>query len=580
VTLPINNDQPSGVVVTGNTVSGFTRKPVGSTGDGFGIVVEGTGHVVEKNVVSGNNVGIQIQSGNTANVQSTPYFDRGDAAPSSALINRNSITGNTDLQIRNVGAGLTDATCNWYGAATGPSALSGSLTTVPWLVTSNLNGGCSPWLVTEVTAATMASKGWFFYNDETNSINPALGSFVTGPGTPDYGTGSAQISVTGTQRRNLSTAQFAGTPLANITVMRFRTYNPSTGNGGSANRSAYLNFDVDFNMSDTFQSRLVWVPSQNGTVIQNSWQEWDTINGGAGLWQYSGATWPVTLQPGTTLKTWAQVLSDYPVIRIRPTNSQIAMRVGEPYADGYTENIDTFTFGTASGTTIFDFEKADDDGDGLEDILDNCPTVNNPGQENVNGEPMLLPKPVPVFNDATNPAGDNEGDACDNDIDGDGVANGAETLAGLSPYVWDTDGDRTNDGTELLCGSNPLQSVSNLTGADTDNDKLPDSCEALYGTNPAMADSDGDGLSDGVEVRYWMSNPLSTNSDADDCTDAREVASVNVDRIVNSGDLGALAAHFGTLSPQYRPFDSNGDGLINSGDLGFVASKYGACTPS
>lgn len=137
---------PTGVVVTGNTVSGFLRKPSGSTGDGFGIIVEGTNHVVTKNLVSGNDVGIQIQDGNPAiNAQSTPYFDRGNAAPSSALINRNSITNNTDHDLRNVGAPLTDATCNWYGAATGPvvAKISGSLTTAPWLLTSDLDGGCA-----------------------------------------------------------------------------------------------------------------------------------------------------------------------------------------------------------------------------------------------------------------------------------------------------------------------------------------------------------------------------------------------------------------------------------------------------
>lgn len=142
----LNADQPTGVVVMGNTVSGFTRSASGSTGDGFGIVVEGTGHLVTKNLVSGNDVGIQIQSGNTANTQSTDYFDRGDAKPSSALINRNSITSNTAFDLRNVGAALTDATCNWYGAATGPLAakLSGNLTTNPWLVTSDLDGACGP----------------------------------------------------------------------------------------------------------------------------------------------------------------------------------------------------------------------------------------------------------------------------------------------------------------------------------------------------------------------------------------------------------------------------------------------------
>jgi hypothetical protein len=235
-----------------------------------------------------------------------------------------------------------------------------------------------------------------------------------------------------------------------------------------------------------------------------------------------------------------------------------------------------FLTATTAGCPI----PADGDGDGVNDVDDNCPTIVNPSQANTNGEIMPLPKPTPVFNDHTNPAHDNEGDACDADIDGDSVPNATETMLGLSPFVWDTDGDRTNDGTEITCGTNPLSPVSNLTGPDTDNDRLPDACEPLYGTNPANADSDGDTVRDGVEVRYWMSNPLGVNTDADNCTDDREVGSVNIDRVINSIDLGALASQFGTLSPDFRPMDSNGDGVINSIDLGYVASRYGACTPT
>lgn len=215
---------------------------------------------------------------------------------------------------------------------------------------------CNPPVTTIVTASSMTATGWLFYNDEIDVIDPTLGSFVTGPGTPALGTGSAQISVTGSQRRNLATYQFAGTPLADITALRFRTYNPSAGNGGAANRTAYLNFNVDFNGSDTWQKRLVFGPTDNGTVLQDTWQEWDAVNGGASLWHYSGATWPITGQPGGTLKTWTQILSDYPGVRIRVTDAHMGIRVGAPYPDGYTENIDTFTFGTVAGTTIFNFE--------------------------------------------------------------------------------------------------------------------------------------------------------------------------------------------------------------------------------
>ena len=216
-----------------------------------------------------------------------------------------------------------------------------------------------PDMATNISDVLAQPTSWFFYNDETDTIDNTLGLFVNGPATPPAGSGSVTIAVSGTQRRNLSTYQFSGTPLADITTLAFSTYNPSAGNGGSANRSAYLNFNVDFNGTDTWQRRLVFVPSANGTVTQDAWQEWDAIDGGNALWTYSGATWPVTGGAGTTAKTWNQILSDYPGVRVRVTDSWLGLRVGEPYADGYTEYLDAFKFGTAAGTTLFDFEASE-----------------------------------------------------------------------------------------------------------------------------------------------------------------------------------------------------------------------------
>ncbi|HTK38875.1 MAG TPA: cohesin domain-containing protein [Pyrinomonadaceae bacterium] len=213
---------------------------------------------------------------------------------------------------------------------------------------------------TSVTVNPSNTHNWFFYNDETDTVDNTLGTFVSGPDPAPEGTGSAKISVTGTQRRNLATYQFAGTPLANITALAFSTYNPSAGNGGALDRSAYLNFNVDFNGSDTWQRRLVFIPSQNGPVIQNAWKEWDAIDGGNAKWGYSGATWPAGVggggEPGTTLKTWSQILTQYSGVRIRVTDAFVGLRVGEPYNDGYTEYLDGFKFGTAAGTTDFNFD--------------------------------------------------------------------------------------------------------------------------------------------------------------------------------------------------------------------------------
>ncbi len=217
----------------------------------------------------------------------------------------------------------------------------------------------SPALAVNVADVIAHPTKWFFYNDETDTIDNTLGSFVSGPSTAPFGAGSAQISVAGTQRRNLATYQFSGTKLSDIMVLKFSTYNPSAGNGGGANRSGYLNFNVDFNGSDTWQRRLVYVPSQNGSVVQDSWKEWDAINGGNAMWTWSGFAGNGNKWPDNNTneyRTWSDIVSAFPNIRVRVTDSWLGIRVGEPYADGYTENIDGFKFGTAAGTTTYDFD--------------------------------------------------------------------------------------------------------------------------------------------------------------------------------------------------------------------------------
>lgn len=208
--------------------------------------------------------------------------------------------------------------------------------------------------------ATPNATDWFFYNDENDTINNTLGSFVNGPATAPAGAGSIRISVTGTQRRNIATYQFGGTPLASINELKYSTYNPSAGNGQGPNSSGYLNFNVDFDGTDTWQRRLTFLPADNGTVTADTWKEWDAIKNGTAIWKYSGANWPAGIggggEAGTTGKTWSQILSQYPSVRIRVSDPWLGIRVGEPYPGGYTENIDKFVFGTATSTTTFDFE--------------------------------------------------------------------------------------------------------------------------------------------------------------------------------------------------------------------------------
>jgi arylsulfatase A len=97
----------------------------------------------------------------------------------------------------------------------------------------------------------------------------------------------------------------------------------------------------------------------------------------------------------------------------------------------------------------------DADADGIPNVDDNCPVIpNGPGEAGVPGVGNQLD-----FD------GDDIGDPCDDDDDGDGLADVVETDTGTfvdandtgtDPLNSDTDGDGATDGDEVVAGSDPL----------------------------------------------------------------------------------------------------------------------------
>ncbi len=219
----------------------------------------------------------------------------------------------------------------------------------------------------------------------------------------------------------------------------------------------------------------------------------------------------------------------------------------------------------------------DADGDLIPDVVDNCPTVANYGQTNYDRNLVNL-HPAKPYDDLTRANSDLLGDACDPDIDNDGLSNTDElnlgpggsshalcpgATAATDPSKEDTDGDRYLDGAECALGTDPTNPASKPATADC---------------GPS-GDADGDGVRDVIEICFYDTNPQATNTDGDGCGDAKEIASVDGNLTVNSTDLQQIATAFGpSTNPGYiLDFDMDKNGTINSTDLQFAASHFGAC---
>ncbi len=108
-----NVDVPNGVVVQSNTVSGYVQ---GSTSDGFGIVIEGTNSSALNNTITGNDVGLQLQSGHlpypgdgSQSNLADDYFGRGNSPVTCGITaSGNTFSGN-GIDERNVPSSLASA---------------------------------------------------------------------------------------------------------------------------------------------------------------------------------------------------------------------------------------------------------------------------------------------------------------------------------------------------------------------------------------------------------------------------------------------------------------------------------------
>lgn len=150
------------------------------------------------------------------------------------------------------------------------------------------------------------------------------------------------------------------------------------------------------------------------------------------------------------------------------------------------------------------------------------------------------------------------------DEDNDGLTNAQERRFGTDPKNPDTDGDGLSDGDEVKkYRTNPLRS-------DTDGDGLSDGDEVLkYHTDPLKWDTDGDGLSDGDEVLKYHTDPLKVDTDGDGLSDGDEVLKYHTDPLKYDTDGDGLSDGDEVLKYRTDPLkaDTDGDGLSDGEEV-------------
>ena len=262
---------------------------------------------------------------------------------------------------------------------------------------------------------------------------------------------------------------------------------------------------------------------------------------------------------------------------------------------------------------------------------DNCPTIANPGQENSDSLPDFTNSPntpdgAIYRGDATNPHQDHQGDACDQDMDNDGLSNlveagfqhpnvapgaaggpttgtlwclplgasapaGGSTIVSTGPLNPDSDSDGGLDGRECQFGSDPTSAGTNscqptcdittrfppASGNDADGDLLfPDAAEVFYRTSSISQPVPSLGelmdleqpASYGTLVPDSKIGPADNDSDGDLLNDGVEVKW-----------YGTSPANFDTdgdgCSDGREAADVNGDHVVNVVDQQAVAAHYG-----
>ncbi len=193
--------------------------------------------------------------------------------------------------------------------------------------------------------STPSTSGQFVVinnGDGTGSV-----SIADGPGTPPLGLSSLTMSTVDTGSHwTVYNYDWMGTPLSAINSLGYSTYTDNSTTAPALQLEINPGNQAGGIDSTIGYSTLNFEPYVNGTVVPDTWQSWNVLDGKVWGSHLTGA-------PQSAPVSWSTFLTMYPNATIK---YGFGVNVGSGWSTPMTGAVDALTIGTAQGTTIYNFE--------------------------------------------------------------------------------------------------------------------------------------------------------------------------------------------------------------------------------
>ena len=194
--------------------------------------------------------------------------------------------------------------------------------------------------------------GWAFSNQDNAPNTNASGGFVSGPGTPPLGSGSAQFIVNDSSSSEI----LYNLSLDNgMTVSDFNAFSYETYRASPVGTSSVLEVALAINIANVngYAGRLVYEPYLSGTAtVDATWQSWNPM---IGIGWYDSHNSSGTCSMASPC-SWTTLMSLYGTDTV---DYGLLFKAGSGWSS-FQGNVDAFTVGTSLTTTAttYDFEAA------------------------------------------------------------------------------------------------------------------------------------------------------------------------------------------------------------------------------